>query len=107
MNTVTEVTGYDRKNMKPVVNDVFNWDPKTDKFKSVNKSLMLRKIAESTDMDELGVGEEIKKRVKVIMWMVEKKIKDFRKVGTILNLFYTDQEFLLSRIENQTIEGSV
>lgn len=99
VSSVIEVIGYNRKDMKPVINEVFTWDPKTDKFKTANKSLMLRKIAESTDLNEAGIEEEIKKRVRVISWMTNKKIKDYRKVGLILNLFYTNQEFLLDRIE--------
>jgi len=106
VSTVTEVIGYDRRNMTPMNNDIFVWDPKKDVFMTVNKSFMLRKIAESTDLNENGVAEEIKKRVNVIRWMVKNKIRDYKKVGTILNLFYTDQAFLLSRIGSRT-EGSV
>ncbi|MCX6818400.1 MAG: ATPase, T2SS/T4P/T4SS family, partial [Candidatus Aenigmarchaeota archaeon] len=106
VSTVTEVIGYDRRNMTPMNNDVFVWDPKKDVFMTVNKSFMLRKIAESTDLTENGVEEEIKKRVNVIRWMVKNKIRDYRKVGIILSLFYTDQAFLLSRIGSRT-EGSV
>ena len=45
--------------------------------------------------------EEIKKRAKVIKWMSRKKIKDYKKVGIIINLFYTSQDFLLNRIEGK------
>jgi len=99
LSTVTEVIGFDRKTNTPIINDIFRWDVKTDEYKITGKSVLLKKIMESMNVSESEIAEEIRKRAKVLKWMYEHKIKDYRKVGSIVNLFYASPDFLLQRIE--------
>ena len=98
VNTVSEVVGFDRINKLPVTNEIIKWSPKTDTFEVVNKSFLLKRIADSTDMDQKGIGEEIEKRAKILQWLVDNDIKDYKKVGKVFNSFYTDPESLLGKI---------
>ena len=102
VNTITEVVGYDRKNHIPVTNNTFKWSPKTDTFDIVNKSFLLKRIADNTTLSEADIEREIKKRASIIEWMSKNNIRDYRKVGKVLNAFYINPSSLF-----QNIEGSI
>jgi flagellar protein FlaI len=97
--SVSEVLGVDQKTENPITNEIFKWDPKSDKYVTTNRSRLLKKISEATGLSEKVTREELKKRYKVLKWMADKNMIDYRKISYILNLFYTSQEALLSRLE--------
>ncbi len=94
----SEVLGYDSKNGIPLVNEVFKWDAFANKFKISNKSGLLKKIADNTGMSAADMQEEIRKRAAVLEWLLNQKITDYRKVASVINLFYMSPDFLLQRI---------
>lgn len=98
VSSVIEVVGYDKNAKMPITNEVFAWVPKTDSFDVVTTSALLKRIADSTGLSESVIQEEIGKRARVLKWLVEKNITDYKKHGDIFNLFYTAPEFLLQRI---------
>lgn len=97
--TTLEVIGYDKKNNNPITNDIFVWEPKHDRFRIVNESMLLKKIADSSGLDAKTIQGEIRKRAKVIEFMVRNNIRDYRNIGMIINSFYSSPERLLERIE--------
>lgn len=98
-NSSFEVIGYDSRSGKPIAKEVFRWNPRNDSFEIVNNSFLLKKIADKIGYSEKDVREEFKKRVKVIEWMIKHEIKDYQKIGAIINLFYTSQDYLIEKIE--------
>jgi archaeal flagellar protein FlaI len=99
ISSLVEVIGFDQKIGFPVKNEVFVWNPIEDKFDTKNNSVILREISESTGLPQRDVIEEIEKRSKIINWMLERKINDYREVGAVVEAFYTNQERLLDKIE--------
>ncbi|MBI2971227.1 MAG: type II/IV secretion system ATPase subunit [Candidatus Aenigmarchaeota archaeon] len=99
VNSSVEVIGFNDKLNAPIVDEVFSWDPKMDVYKNTNKSVLLRKIAEASGLDDYAVQEELKKRAKVLEWTVLNNITDYRKIASVINLFYTSPDYLLGRIE--------
>ncbi len=93
-----EVLGYDSKNGVPLVNEVFKWDGSTNKFKINSKSGLLKRVTDTTGMTATDVQEEIRKRAAILEWLLNQKITDYRKVGSVINLFYMSPDFLLERI---------
>jgi flagellar protein FlaI len=96
---VTEVLGYDPRKEFPIINDVFKWVPVGDRFTVMNKSAILRKIADMTGSSEADITRELQNRAKVLRWMAKQKIKDYRKVSGIINLYYLSPDFLMRKIE--------
>lgn len=94
-----EVIGYNERTKMPIVDEVFAWSPRTDSFKNVNRSVLLRKIADISGLDDYAVQEELKRRTKVLEWIVKNNITDYRKIGAAINLFYTSPDYMLERIE--------
>ncbi len=99
IQSLIEVAGVDEKTSFPVTNEVLKWDPKTDKYVLVNKSYLLRKVSDMTGMSDSAIKDELKKRYKVLKWMYDKNIADYRKISYILNLFYSSPDALLHRLE--------
>ncbi len=97
INSVTEIVDFDERTKKPVINELFKWNPKTDTF-PCGGSHVLEKISNNTGMAAKEVQEDIAKKAIVIEWMRDSGIKDYRKIGAIINLFYTSPDFLLERI---------
>ncbi len=98
VNTSLEVVGYDRKESMPKTTEVFTWNSVNDGFRKGGESMLLGKIAVSSNMTDSEVAEEIKKRARVLEWLVLHNIVDYRKVAVIINLYYTSREMLLERI---------
>ena len=97
-SSVFEVVGFDKAKNYPRVNFLFRWNSREDTFESVEKSLLLRKVAELTGMSDEDIEDSIKKRALVLEWMLSRNIRDYRKVGKVLSFFYTSQDTLLQRI---------
>jgi flagellar protein FlaI len=95
---VTEVAGYDKESSSPIPNEIIKWDAFRDRFNVVGKSVVLKKIAENTGMSELDMRKEFDDRVKVLCWLLKKKVDDYVKITSIFNLFYTAREYLMERI---------
>lgn len=101
ITNVIEVVGYDREKDVPIINEVFKWDPTLDKFLIKNKSYLLYKIARNTGVSELKLQKEFRDRVKVLHWLVKRKITDYRKVTQIIAMYYTAKDYLLGKIGDE------
>ncbi|MFH0949335.1 MAG: type II/IV secretion system ATPase subunit [Candidatus Aenigmatarchaeota archaeon] len=96
--SIYEIMGFDRKSNEPIVNEVMTWSAARDEFLTMTKSALLKKISENTGLTADEIQDDLRKKADVIRWMVDKKIKDYRKVAKVLNLFYTSGEYLLGKI---------
>jgi len=98
VSEVIEVLGYDTEKKTPITNHLMKWDAKTDRFVAVNKSLLLKKILNNSSMNENEITDNLRKRSDVLKWISIKKINDYKKIGKIISLFYTSEDYLMSRI---------
>ncbi|MBU4245900.1 MAG: type II/IV secretion system ATPase subunit, partial [Nanoarchaeota archaeon] len=98
---VREIQKYDTKDKEIKTLRVFRWFPKTDKFDTDASSALLKKISLDTGITEEQVKAEINKRIKVIKWLKENKITDYRDVGRIIAAFYTNPDALLEELSEQ------
>ncbi len=99
--SAVEVVGYDQENKVPITNETIKWEAKDDIFKCVEKSVILKKIAGNTGLTDDDIKKEIENRAKVIKWMVGKNITDYRKIASVISMFYLSPDFLLGRIEGE------
>ena len=80
------------------MNEIFSWSPHDDAFKTVKKSMMLRKIAMLSALTEDDIEKELENRSRVLEWMVLNNIQDYKKVAAIINMYYTSKELLLAKL---------
>jgi len=93
-----EVIGYDPAKDKPLVNEVFRWNAATDTFITIHESGLLKKISDTTGTPFEEVENDLKKRAAVLEWLVQQNVTDYKKVASVINLFYMSPDFLLERI---------
>ena len=95
---IYEVIGFDIKRNMMKYNQVFEWDPATDKILIKNKSHALWKIMMKTGMKENDIVEELKRRMTILSWLQEQNINDYRDVGRVMSLYYDFPEMVLDAI---------
>ncbi len=84
-------------------NSVFRWDPKTDYFESnVHQSVLLQKIAEQTGQTFEDILIEYDKRIKILRYMQERDIRDFKEVAEIIGKYYREPAILMEKIERSS-----
>jgi flagellar protein FlaI len=98
ITSVEEIAGMDYKAKRPYVNKLFKWNPKTDEFEIVGRSVVLRKIVENTGADKNHIEEDIKNKAKILEWLTENKIFDYKEVGKYLAEYNANPESFLARI---------
>ena len=98
ITSIYEVTGFDFKRNTMKYNQVFGWDPATDKILTKNKSHALWKIMKRTGMKENDIVEELKRRMSILFWLQEQNINDYRDVGKVMNLYYDFPEMVLDAL---------
>ncbi|VVB59203.1 Type II/IV secretion system protein [uncultured archaeon] len=101
---VQEIDGYDTKEKELKSLRVFRWSPRMDVFETDASSALLRKIAQDTGVNEEQVKAEVNKRIRIISWLKERNIINYRDVGRVITAFYTNPEELLEKIEEEEME---
>jgi flagellar protein FlaI len=99
IGSIYEILGFDREKDTPIVNEVFRWDPLTDSFKSVNPSVVFRKISEQFGINEKVLQNELNQRSKILKWMFDKGIANYKDVARIVRAYYTSPDELLDAVK--------
>ena len=102
-NEVIEMIGIEKE--RPVTAKIFEWEPSTDDYRPRSESKVLQSVARLTGMTEESVQMEILRRKRVLEWMYQRKIFDYREVSKIINGYYSSPERVLSYIEGSDMEG--
>ena len=95
---VVEIMGFDLKTMRPITNEVFGWVPAKDRFVYTTQSHMLGIIMQERGANEESIAEELQRRVSILRWLAEHKIRDLRQVSSYINKYYKDPEGTLREI---------
>ena len=78
----------------------FTWNPRKDYFENnLMQSKLLQKIAKHTGSDLNDVLMEHNKRTKILKWMHQHDIRDYKKVSEIIEKYYKDPESLMHKID--------
>ncbi|MBI4174183.1 MAG: type II/IV secretion system ATPase subunit [Candidatus Aenigmarchaeota archaeon] len=99
--SAVEVTGYDQNTKSPLTNELFSWNARNDEYVTQNSSAQLKKIQGITGLTDEQIGKELENRAKVLKWMVNKNITDYRKIASIISMYYLSPDFLLGRIAGE------
>ncbi|MBI4894739.1 MAG: type II/IV secretion system ATPase subunit [Candidatus Aenigmarchaeota archaeon] len=88
MNEVVEMVDFPQDADFPVTNTVFKWNSINDDVETASKSVLLKKITEATGMSEQDVFDEMRRRMIVLNWMLEKNITEYKNVYEVVNMYY-------------------
>ena len=88
MNEVVEMVEFPQNSDFPITNKVFKWNSVNDEVETASKSILLKKITESTGMSEQDVFDEMRRRMIVLNWMLERNITEYKQVYEVVNMYY-------------------
>jgi flagellar protein FlaI len=87
---VVEIISVDPKTSEAKTNVVFRWNPATDEYEKVNKSVKIEKFALARGENVEEALKEVERRAMFINWIYQKGIDDYGKVTELINLYYKD-----------------
>ena len=96
---VVEIVSVDPRTEEVHTNIVFNWNPATDIFQKVNKSILIERLAVATGSTLEKALAEIEERKLIIDWVHAKNIKDYHEVTKIINTYYKEPKRLAEMME--------
>ncbi|MDY6931614.1 MAG: type II/IV secretion system ATPase subunit, partial [Halobacteriota archaeon] len=98
-SSIVEILGFEPGSDDLRINEVFSWDPMSDTFEKPNDSVILRDIMEQRGWDWSQMEDEIENRYKVIEYMIEKDIKDYKEFSKIIQSYFSNPQSILDRID--------
>jgi archaeal flagellar protein FlaI len=96
---ITEIVGLDPNTREILTNEVFTWDPASDKFNFSGISYSLERIAAETGLSSQEVLQEMEDRVRVINWMVDQDIRLYKTVAEIITNYFYDKAAVLAKVD--------
>ncbi len=92
--TVSEITAANTSH------SAYSWNARSDFFnESLNESVLLKKISEATGKDFEEILEEHQRRMRILKWMMEQDVRDYKKVSDVVGKYYRDPNSILSKLE--------
>ncbi|MDY6775995.1 MAG: type II/IV secretion system ATPase subunit [Halobacteria archaeon] len=79
---------------------LFEWDPSTDTQRKISESSVLEEIRESHGWSGEDLRNELRNREKVLEYMLENGIRDYRRVARIISKYWKNSGRVMSKIEN-------
>ena len=96
---IIEIIDIDPTTKEILTNEVFRWDPVEDKFVYTGKSYVLERLRAEKDITREKMTNEIKNRKKILEWMNENNVREFRDVANLIARYNEDPEETLEKIE--------
>jgi flagellar protein FlaI len=79
--------------------DVFRRDPDADQHRDTGDSEMLREIAADRGWSTVELNTELRNRQRLLEYLVEEEISDFRSVASVLKLYQRDPEYVVEQLD--------
>ncbi len=95
---LVEITDIDPTTRNIRTNDIFVWDPLTDKFLRVGESKALNEIMIRRGWSPADLKKELVFRQKILEFMVNNKISDFNAIATIIHDYQATPEKVLTKL---------
>jgi len=94
-----EIIDIDPTTKEILTNEVFRWDPVTDKFIYSGKSYVLERVRKLYDMDKEQMIQELRKRVIILNWMRKNNVREFKDVAKAVSLYAEVPDRLMEQVK--------
>jgi len=98
ITAIEEIVGMDYKTKRPLINNFAKWDPKSDEFKIVDKSTVLKNIVDRTGINESDMEADILNKMKFLKWLTKNQISNYKQMGTYFAQYNADNAKFLEHI---------
>lgn len=89
-STTTEIVEFDPQKKNIITEEIFQWNPKFDKFVFSEHSTILEKQLKKLGIDEEKIRAELNHRKIILEWMVRKGIRRYMDVANVIREYYTN-----------------
>jgi flagellar protein FlaI len=96
-DSILEIAGLTASN-KIDARTLFSWKPVSDSFEIESRSYVLKKIGERLGINDDAIKEELIRRKRILEWMIEKEIYDFREVAKVIAMYYSSPERIIDLV---------
>lgn len=103
---LVEFMGLDPQTGDMRFNDLYWWDPKTDRFKGGGSSSVLNAIMTKRGWDDKKLRSEIRNREKILRYMVDRDL-DEHDVVSLIQRYYTDPESVMDMVNAEIYESNL
>ena len=101
---IGEIRGIDQRTGELDYASAFNWNANTDRFVS-NDSELLGEIQDERGWSRNDLLEEMRNRRRVLSYLQQKGISDYRQFTALINEYYADKGRVLDRIaDDETVD---
>lgn len=90
MTHVAELVRIDPVSKEILINDVFKWEPKTDRFAYSGRSYVLEKLVERHGISMDMIKKELDRRQTILDWIVKSGIRRYTEVSAVIRDYYAD-----------------
>ncbi|MFB6085550.1 MAG: type II/IV secretion system ATPase subunit [Halodesulfurarchaeum sp.] len=104
---ITEIRRYDAENDEINVNDVFQWRPETDTYRSTAESTTLEEIKFDRGWSEAELREQLFQRRVILAYLIENGLDTYTEVAATIQAYINDPETLLTLIANDELEAAL
>ncbi len=95
---LVEVIGLDPHTGELLTNEAFRWNPAEDEYEFFGKSYVLENVMVLANLDKESLTAELKTRQRILEWMVENDVNDYREASGIINEYYVNPDDVLRRL---------
>ena len=104
---ITEIRRYDAENDEINVNDVFQWRPETDSYRSTAESTTLEEIKFDRGWSEAELQEQLFQRQVILAYLIEHDLNTYSEVAATIQAYINDPESLLGLIAADELEAAL
>ncbi|MFW6003141.1 MAG: type II/IV secretion system ATPase subunit [Halanaeroarchaeum sp.] len=97
---IAEIEGIDQRTGDLDYSTAFEWDAKNDTFSQYD-SIVLEEIREDRGWSRAALLREFRNRKRVLQYLVEREVTDFRRFTALINEYYADKERVVDRIDGR------
>ncbi|NYT19547.1 MAG: type II/IV secretion system ATPase subunit [Methanosarcinales archaeon] len=95
---LVEIIDIDPNTRNVRTNDVFVWDSSTDTFHRTGDSNALMEIRMRRGWGSMDVSRELENRKRVLEYMVDNNIEDFKEISDIINAYQSTPDKVLKEL---------
>ena len=101
LTKIVELVGFEPETNELITNTVYEWDQRTDDFIYKGHSFILDQLMEMKNMTHEEMDSEIRRRVDIIKYVVEKDITDYRDISAIIVGYYKEPDETIQKIRDE------
>ncbi|NPE31403.1 type II/IV secretion system ATPase subunit, partial [Methanococcoides sp. SA1] len=96
---LVEIVDIDPNTHNIRTNDVFVWDSNTDSFHRTGESKALLDIRIHRGWNTTDVNKELKNRQRILEYMVDKDINNFKQISNIINTYQSNPGKIMKELD--------